>query len=236
MKGDSPLITLPVAAVIGTVIMVGMPVISRMQPKKPDDPWVQLRPPTAEAGGQVLHNGRPIKGAVVSFVSTFEDPHRTYTATGVTNSEGRFLLNTFRGQIGAPVGPQLVSVQYMLPTGRFYQDPTYVDDPDDPFYYEDPGIPEMASGIPRFYSNIETSGLTATVTADGPNQFVFQLVGDAEPPDPRDNPYFEGHWEDPEDLDGQDNAAAAAAEQENDIGQESLADPSSSADHLPEAN
>jgi hypothetical protein len=94
----------------------------------------------------------------------------------------------------------------------------------------------MTSGIPRFYSNIETSGLTATVTADGPNQFVFQLVGDAEPPDPRDNPYFEGHWEDPEDLDGQDNAAAAAAEQETGIGQESLADPSSSADHLPESN
>ena len=197
MKGDSPLITLPVAAVIGTVIMVGMPVISRIQPRKPDDPWVKLRPPTAETGGQVLHNGKPIKGALVFFISTFENPHRTYSASGVTNSEGRFLLNAFRGQIGAPLGPQQVSIQYMLPTGRLYYDPAAVDDPEDPYFFDDPGIPEMASGIPSYYSDMKTSGLTATITADGPNQFLFELVGDAELPDPRDNPYLEGYGEDP---------------------------------------
>ena len=186
MKGESQLITLPVAAVIGTLIMIGMPIVARMQPKPPDDPWLKLRPPTAEAGGQVLHNGQPIKGAVVCFTSTFENPHRTYSAIGVTNSDGRFLLNAFRGTIGAPVGPQKVSVQYMVPTGRVFKDPMFENDL---YYGEDPGIPEMASGIPRRYSDAETSGLTATITAEGPNDFLFELVGPPEPPDPRDNPY-----------------------------------------------
>ena len=186
MKGESQLITLPVAAVVATLIMVGMPIVARMQPKPPDDPWLKLRPATYEAGGQVLHNGKPIKGAVVCFTSTFENPHRTYLATGVTNADGRFLLNAFRGVIGAPPGPQTVSIQYMVPTGRVFKDPMFENDP---FYGENPGIPEMASGIPRHYGDAETSGLTATITADGPNNFLFELVGPAESPDPRDNPY-----------------------------------------------
>lgn len=186
MKGESQLITLPVAAVIGTLIMVGMPIVARMQPKPPDDPWLKLRPPTAEAGGRILHDGQPIKGAVVCFTSTFEDPHRTYSAIGVTNSDGRFLLNAFRGTIGAPLGPQTVSIQYMVPTGRVFKDPMFENDP---YFGEDPGIPEMASGIPRRYSDAETSGLTATITAEGPNDFLFELVGPGEPPDPHDNPY-----------------------------------------------
>lgn len=186
MKGESQLITLPVAAVIGTLIMIGMPIVARMQPKPPDDPWLKLRPPTAEAEGRVLHNGQPIKGAVVCFTSTFENPHRTYSAIGVTNSDGRFLLNAFRGTIGAPIGPQQVSIQYMVPTGRVFKDPMFENDP---YFGEAIGIPEMASGIPRRYSDAETSGLTATITEGGPNDFLFELVGPAEPPDPRDNPY-----------------------------------------------
>ena len=191
MKAESQLITLPVAAVIGTLIMIGMPIMARMQPKPADDPWLKLRPPTSEAGGRVLHNGQPIKGAVVCFIPTFENPHRTYSAIGVTNSEGRFLLNAFRGVIGAPVGPQQGTIQYRVPTGRVLKDPMLASElyPDDPNFYEDPGIREMASGIPRSYSEPETSGLTATITAEGPNDFLFNLVGPAEPPDPRDNPF-----------------------------------------------
>lgn len=191
MKAESQLITLPVAAVIGTLIMIGMPIMARMQPKPPDDPWLKLRPPTSEAGGKVLHHGQPIKGAVVCFISTFENPHRTYSAIGVTNSEGRFLLNAFRGVIGAPVGPQQVTIQYMVPTGRVFKDPMFESEhyADDLQFYDDPGIREMASGIPRRYSEPETSGLTATITAEGPNDFLFNLVGPAEPPDPRDNPF-----------------------------------------------
>ncbi len=191
MKAESQLVTLPVAAVIGTLIMIGMPIMARMQPKPPDDPWLKLRPPTSEAGGRVLHHGQPIKGAVVCFISTFENPHRTYSAIGVTNSEGRFLLNAFRGVIGAPVGPQQVTIQYMVPTGRVFRDPMFESERylDDLQFYEDPGIREMASGIPRRYSEPETSGLTAAITADGPNDFLFNLVGPAEPPDPRDNPF-----------------------------------------------
>lgn len=191
MKAESQLISLPVAAVIGTLIMIGMPIMARMQPKPADDPWLKLRPPTSEAGGRVLHNGQPIKGAVVCFISTFENPHRTYSAIGVTNSEGRFLLNAFRGVIGAPVGPQQVTIQYMVPTGRVFKDPMFESElaADDPNFYEDPGIREMASGIPRRYSEPETSGLTATITAEGPNDFLFNVLGPAEPPDPRDNPF-----------------------------------------------
>ena len=203
MKGDSPLITLPIAAVIGTVIMVGMPLVARMQPKPPDDPWLKLRPPTYESSGQVLHNGEPIKGAVVTFVSTFENPHRTYSSTGVTNSEGRFLLNAFRGQIGAPAGPQKISILYMIPTGKMLYDPYFESEPaeleegeESPFFYpEDPGVPEMTSGIPVRYSDPETSGLTATITPDGPNQFVLKVFGDAEPPDPRQTPYYYDEYE-----------------------------------------
>jgi len=186
MKGDSQLITLPVAAVIATLIMVGMPIIARLQPQQPDDPWLKLRPPTAEAGGRVLHRGQPIKGAVVSFVSTFENPRRSYSAIGVTNADGRFLLNAFRGEIGAPLGPQKVSIEYMVPTGRVFYDPMFEADPIDG---GELGIPEMVSGIPRRYGDAETSGLTATITGNGPNDFLFELDGDPEPLDPRENPY-----------------------------------------------
>ena len=191
MKAESQLITIPVAAAIGTLIMIGMPIMARMQPKPADDPWLQLRPPTAEAGGRVLHNGQPIKGAVVCFISAFENPHRTYSAIGVTNSEGRFLLNAFRGVIGAPIGPQQVTIQYMVPTGRVFKEPMFESErfADDSDFYEDPGVREMASGIPRRYSEPEASGLTATITAEGPNNFLFNVVGLAEPPDPRDNPF-----------------------------------------------
>ncbi len=222
MKGDSPLITLPIAAVIGTVIMVGMPLVARMQPKPPDDPWLKIRPPTYESGGQVLHNGKPIKGAVVTFVSTFENPHRTYSSTGVTNSEGRFLLNAFRGQIGAPAGPQKISILYMIPTGKILYDPYFESEPleleegEEPphneqelCYPEDPGIPEMTSGIPARYSDPETSGLTETITPNGPNQFVLKVFGDAEPPDPRQNAYY---YDDEYEYDAEEGALAQPAD------------------------
>jgi hypothetical protein len=86
----------------------------------------------------------------------------------------------------------------MIPTGKMLYDPYFESEPaeleegeESPFFYpEDPGIPEMTSGIPARYNDPETSGLTATITPDGPNQFVLKVFGDAEPPDPRQNPYY----------------------------------------------
>jgi hypothetical protein len=63
---------LPLAAVIAILIMVGMPLLARLQPKKEVDYWQRVRPETYPASGRVLYEGRPVVDAVVVFHTTVE--------------------------------------------------------------------------------------------------------------------------------------------------------------------
>ena len=59
--------------------------------------------------GTVTLDGKPLPGAAVLFLPTAEDGRQ---ATGVTNADGSFQLETFKSRDGAQAGDYKVVVQY----------------------------------------------------------------------------------------------------------------------------
>lgn len=118
-----------------------------------EDKWSRQWPPRYAAGGHVERNGAPVRDAVVTFFVWL--PDRTpgeYTAVGMTDADGKFSLTTFRPGDGAVAGGHAVTVEKTsVKDGAF------------------------SNELPRKYSLRDTSGLTAEVTAKGPNEFVFKL-------------------------------------------------------------
>ena len=174
---DSRLAHLPLAAVIAILIMVGMPLLARLQPKKEDDYWQRVRPETYPASGRVLYEGQPVVDAVVVFHTTVDATGYSYSAVATTDEEGRFWLRTFNDGYGAAAGRHQITVQKMVPTGRIIEGTAYDGGPDFPGF---PGEPEMVSALPERFADTTTSGLFTTVTEEGPNEFVIRLT--KEPP------------------------------------------------------
>lgn len=168
---------LPLAAVIAILIMVGMPLLARLQPKQEDDYWRRVRPETYPASGRVLYEGQPVVDAIVVFHTTVEATGYSYSAVASTDEEGRFWLRTFNDGYGAAAGRHQITVQKMVPTGRIIEGTAYDEGPDFPGF---PGEPEMVSALPERFADTTTSGLFTTVTKDGPNEFVIRLT--KEPP------------------------------------------------------
>jgi hypothetical protein len=200
---------LPLAAFLAVLIMVGMPALARLHPKPADDPWLKIRPPLHPVAGTLVVDGKPVEGAVVTFVSQAEEDGREYLAVSATDKDGRFWLRTFSSfGDGAVAGRHLIKVEQMVPTGRMIEgygmysmldigtippwlDPERAPDPANPrsdSMMMDPmmgscafpGMPEMVNILPSRFANEKTSGLTAEVTMEGPNEFLIQLT--AEPP------------------------------------------------------
>lgn len=174
---DSRLAHLPLAAVIAILIMVGMPLLARLQPKKEDDYWQRVRPETYPASGRVLYEGQPVVDAVVVFHTTVDATGYSYSAVATTDEEGRFWLRTFNDGYGAAAGRHQITVQKMVPTGRIIEGTAYDGGPDFPGF---PGEPEMVSALPERFSDTATSGLFTTVTGESSNEFVIRLT--KEPP------------------------------------------------------
>jgi len=200
---------LPLAAFLAVLIMVGMPALARLHPKPADDPWLKLRPPLHPVAGTLVFEGKPVEGAVVTFVSQAEEDGREYLAVSSTDKEGRFWLRTFNSfGDGAVSGRHWIKVEQMVPTGRMVEcygmysildigtippwlDPERASGPADsrrdsmmmdPMMACSafPGMPEMVNILPSRFADEKTSGLTAEVTVQGPNEFLIQLS--AEPP------------------------------------------------------
>ena len=201
---------LPLAAFLAAVIMLGMPALARLHPKPSDDPWLKLRPPLHPVAGTLLFEGKPVVGAVVTFVThAGGDEEREYMAVSATDKDGRFWLRTFSSQgDGAVAGRHAIKVERLVPTGRMLAGaglyssldigsvPPWLDatlesgdglprtapETADMFmgYCAFPGMPEMVNILPSRFSDERTSGLTAEVTAEGPNEFLIQLF--SEPP------------------------------------------------------
>jgi hypothetical protein len=91
-------------------------------------------------------------------------PEHGRPASGTTDAAGRFTLSTLQRNDGAVVGRHKVSI-----ASTFRKTPM-------------PGSPEARTAspsplsFPRKYSSPGTSGLTADVTAAGPNRFQFDLT------------------------------------------------------------
>lgn len=201
---------LPLAAFLAAVIMLGMPALARLQPKPADDPWLKLRPPLHPVAGTLLHDGKPVVGAVVTFVAQMEEEEgRQYMAVSATDKDGRFWLRTYSSHgDGAVAGRHSIKVERLVPTGRMLAGsglhsaldlgtvPPWLDSAIESGTGSDqmdsasmnpfmgcsafPGMPEMINVLPPRFADERTSGLTAEVTAEGPNEFLIQLS--SEPP------------------------------------------------------
>jgi len=214
---------LPLAAFLAALIMLGMPALARLHPRPADDPWLKLRPPLHPVAGTLLFDGKPVVGAVVTFVAQMEEEEeeegRQYMAVSATDKDGRFWLRTFSSHgDGAVAGTHSIKVERLVPTGRMLAGsglcsaldlgalPPWLDsalesgtesgrmDPvsTDPFmgYSAFPGMPEMINILPTRFADERTSGLTAEVTAEGPNEFLIQLS--SEPPPAADHEDLSG--------------------------------------------
>ena len=112
------------------------------------------RPRTYPAGGSVTYGGRAVAGAQVMFLPEAGPP-----ATAITDESGEYQLRTFVAGDGAVPGRHRVTItkNVALPA-----------EPDNPY-------PETRNELPAKYARPDRSGLTAEVTADGQNEFDFQL-------------------------------------------------------------
>lgn len=118
-----------------------------------EDEWSRRWPPRYACSGTVLFDGAPLPGAVVTFFIEREDRgNEPFTAVGMTDSEGRFALKTFRPNDGAVSGEHAVMIEK-----REMNDGA------------------LTSHLPMKYARKETSGLVATVTEKGPNSFRFEI-------------------------------------------------------------
>lgn len=110
--------------------------------------------------GIVTVGGEPVPNATVTFT-----PENGRSATGVTGSDGRFTLSTFRAGDGAVPGKHTIVV---IP---------FKGDEPEPM----PGTPEAvdykppASPFNARYSDPTSSGLTENVQSGAPNDFKIEL-------------------------------------------------------------
>lgn len=128
-------------------------------------------PKTVTVTGTVLYNGNPLQGAEVSF-----QPKAGGTASrparGTTDSSGRFTLKTYvrpgTEADGAIPGDYLIAVTKTDGAAMTPED----------MAKGAKGGKMMATPknqLPPRYANAEKSGFTATVSADGNNDFKFEL-------------------------------------------------------------
>jgi hypothetical protein len=106
--------------------------------------------------GKVFYRGTPAVGAEIVFRHLDTTTRKTETARGRVEGDGSFRLTSYRAFDGAAPGEHQVSVIWHPSSGG--------------------NGPSAPSPFPARYANPETSKLTATVKAAGPNEFVFELT------------------------------------------------------------
>ncbi len=115
-------------------------------------------PPTYPVTGKVIFQDAPLADVNVTF-----QPEKGRQAMGTTDAEGKFTLSTFAQGDGAIPGEHRVAVS-----------PNIVNEPM-------PGTPEYVAAqkqrptFPPKFRDAQASGLTATVTQEGENNFTFDL-------------------------------------------------------------
>lgn len=108
-------------------------------------------PDTVRVTGRVAYQGRPLSTGTISFQPAGETRGpANRPATGTLDGEGRYELSSFRSGDGAVPG------EYRVVIVSLAEAPS-IDDPDSAEVW----------AIPERYGNGATSGLTASVPADG---------------------------------------------------------------------
>lgn len=146
------------AGLVQLVVLIGL---STGCSRYVEDKWSRDWPKRFPTSGIVELDGTPVEGATVIFFTVREDKgNKPYNAVGMTDSTGRFSLKTFRPGDGAVAGIHTVMIEKTsggLKTSR------------------EVATSKVVSHLPSRYARQETSGLTAEVTEQGPNDFTFRL-------------------------------------------------------------
>ncbi len=137
---------------LGTTLFVGLMMISVLFLSG----CGKSRPTPVEVTGSVTFRGQPVQNALVNFI-----PKDLRPASGRTDAQGRFELMTYEPGDGAIVAEHSVLIS------KFVEKPR--SNPKSPY-------PESVSVLPVRYSRATTTDLTAQVTADGANDFTFDLT------------------------------------------------------------
>lgn len=115
--------------------------------------------------GQVLYQGNPVEGAVVTFHPKNGDDLKAERPSGLTDKEGKFTLNT-GSKPGAPVGDYVVTVNWHKPLDTPGKKKAMNTE-------SPPPPPDVFQGKP--YANAKTSKLTAKVNPGTNNLEPFRL-------------------------------------------------------------
>ncbi|HWL08674.1 MAG TPA: hypothetical protein VNQ76_09725 [Planctomicrobium sp.] len=115
-------------------------------------------PQVTPVSGQVRYRGELLTSGSITFIPPNESSNRPAIAT--IDKNGQFKLSSFKAGDGVAPGEYRVVISSLL------------SGPD----IDNPGVPEV-SAIPKKYSSIETTNLTATIP-DGEKkmEFTFDLV------------------------------------------------------------
>jgi len=130
-------------------------------------------PSLHRAIGTVLYKGQPVEGAIV----TFRCDEQSKIATGTTDIEGRFELNTYSAGKGAVAGKHKVTVtKFSAPAGvssvsTMEEMVAAANKPKSASSSDTP-----ANQLPKRYEQVETSLLEFEVSPSDPNDFKIELV------------------------------------------------------------
>lgn len=120
-------------------------------------------PATFPVTGVVTLDGQPVAGADVSFLPAAGDAEAA-PAQAVTDDAGRFEVATLFDQ-GRTSQPGMRPGSYAVQITKIERPPPAA------------GLSQAPKNVlPRKYASTATSGLNATVTADGENEFAFALT------------------------------------------------------------
>ncbi len=141
-----------------------------------EDAWSRARPKVYPAAGVVLYAGKPAGNLLVCLSTETPDPKRpermrSHLAVGITDAEGRFTLKTYDDGDGAVAGTHAVRIEPMIPAWAL---PAAIEAAKNATPPRPPPVP--APPISARYADAKASGLTAEVTAAGPNRFEFSLA------------------------------------------------------------
>lgn len=132
------------------------------------------RPSLTETGGTVMLDGKPLEGAIVSFVPIVEEgAGYQRPSNGVTDAAGEFVMMTYEKGDGLPEGKYQVGIQKREVVGELPKN--YNDETPDQFSVRYRWV------TPRQFADPASSGLTAEVTSSGLEPAVFELTSSGKP-------------------------------------------------------
>ncbi len=128
--------------------------------------------PVFPASVKVNYNGKPVDGAIVKLLNT--EPFKP-GASARTDAQGAAKLTTYDADDGAPAGNYIVLITkpakgVEAPKGGGVDSNNYVPPPETTAQ-----APAAKPELPEKYNNAARTTLKAVVTAEGPNDYTFDL-------------------------------------------------------------